>query len=193
MYKKTLTVAMAAATLATLATLTAAPASAVAFTDAAPKIEVIFGAFTTIREPDSTFTCPAGEVLIDRAHWGDETGWTRYRCGQVRINGETVSVQTRNWTTAGKESNSYFASPPDHVLIGRRHLGDENGLTSYLTGALYWRGVQLRLTSRYWTEPMKESNHSIQAFAPLVMTGRQHKGDENGDTRYEYSTVTVDG
>ncbi|MFI6451013.1 hypothetical protein ACIBF6_05620 [Streptosporangium amethystogenes] len=182
MYKKALTVAMAAAVLVTLAP---APASA------APTIETVFGPTITLREPDSTFVCSAGEVLIDRAHWGDENGWTRYRCGQIRIDGEAVTVQTGNWSYGIKESNSYFAAPADQVLIGRRHQGDENGLTWYLAGTLHWRGSPVRLTSRQWTAAMTESNHSSQAFAPLVMTGRQHQGDENGRTFYEYSRVTA--
>ncbi|MEU8269728.1 hypothetical protein AB0B89_21540 [Sphaerisporangium sp. NPDC049002] len=189
MLNKALIVAMAA----TLATLTAAPAYAMASADAAPKIEFVFGPKITLREPDSTFTCTAGEVMVDRAHMGDENGWTTYGCAQVLVNGEPASVQTGNWTLAGKESNSYFAGPLNHVLLGRKHLGDENGLTSYLTGTLHWRGTQVRLTPRFWTAFAKERSHSAHGYAPQVMTGRQHKGDENGDTRYEYSTVTVDG
>ncbi|GAA0855744.1 hypothetical protein ACFQVD_15365 [Streptosporangium amethystogenes subsp. fukuiense] len=185
MYKKALTVAMAAAALATLAS---APASAAA----APTIEIIPGASATLKESNSVYTCPAGEVLTGRSHRGDENGWTTYQCSRIRIDGELVSVQhNASWGPNQWENDSYFVTSGDQAFVGRRHFGDENGLTAYLSATLYWRGSQVRLTSRNWTQEVREDNHSSQAGIDQVMTGRWHRGDENGFTSYEYGTVTV--
>ncbi|MFI9595322.1 hypothetical protein [Nonomuraea sp. NPDC052265] len=196
MYKKALTVAIAAAALAGL---TSAPASAVVagnatvFEAATPNIEIFYGSFIRLKEPDSMFECPQDEVLIGRAHYGDETNWTMNQCGRIYIDGERVSVLHENWAwnTRQQESNSYFLGSGNQVIVGRQHLGDENGDTRHKYGTLRWRGSELRLTSRYWTELMKESNHSTQAGPGQVMTGRRHNGDENGLTAYAYGTITV--
>ncbi len=196
MYKKALTVAMAAATLATLI---AAPASAAVAKTAAvsqaatPNIEIFYGEFIRIKETDSIFECPQDEVLIGRAHYGDETNWTMSQCGRIYIDGERVSVlhENWNWNTRQKESNSYFLGSGNQVIVGRQHLGDENGDTRHKYGTLRWRGSELQLTSRYWTGFMKESSHSTEAGPGQVMTGRRHSGDENGYTAYAYGTITV--
>jgi predicted carbohydrate-binding protein with CBM5 and CBM33 domain len=186
MYKKALTVAMVAAALTTLAS---APATAAA----APTIEILPGASATLRESDSTFTCPGGEVMTGRSHKGDENGSTTYQCSRIRIDGELVSTGNVRWNPVQQESSSYFVGSGDAVILGREHGNDENGYTRYLTGTLHWRGSQVRLISRNWTESMKESNHSSQAGVNQVMTGRWHRGDENGYTAYEYGTVIVGG
>ena len=38
---------------------------------------------------------------------------------------------------------------------------------------------------------MKESNSSFLCPSNCVITGRWHKGDENGQTQYEYATLKV--
>ncbi|MFF2852384.1 hypothetical protein ACFVT5_39690 [Streptomyces sp. NPDC058001] len=35
------------------------------------------------------------------------------------------------WIDSQRESNSYFSAPPNEVLVGRQHSGDENGPTWY--------------------------------------------------------------
>ncbi|MEU0483116.1 hypothetical protein ABZ260_28500 [Streptosporangium sp. NPDC006013] len=190
MYKKALTVATVAAALATLAS---APASAAVSQATAANIEILPGASATLREPNSTFTCPAGEVMTGRGHQKDENGWTTYQCSRIRIDGELVSTGNIRWSIGQRESNSYFVGSGDEVILGRKHNDDENGYTFYLTGTLHWRGSQVRLTNRNWTAPARESNHSSQAGVNQVMTGRWHDDDENGYTSYEYGTVTVGG
>ncbi|MFI9592832.1 hypothetical protein [Nonomuraea sp. NPDC052265] len=74
-YKK----AFATAASAVLA-LTLAPAVPAA---AKPAVQIVEGYSATIRENDSRFFCPAGEVLIGRAHNGDENGDTVYQYATV--------------------------------------------------------------------------------------------------------------
>ncbi|WP_344979097.1 hypothetical protein [Streptosporangium fragile] len=194
MYKKALPVAMAAAALATLV---AAPASAAAPADAAvstvavPDIVIRYGSVHRLKEPNSIFVCPADEVLIGRDHKGDENGWTKYHCGQIVIDGEPASVLDGNWSPTMVESDSHFTTSNDRVILGRRHDGDENGLTQYFTGTVHWRGSQVRIASRRWTAAMRESDHSGRAGSNEVMVGRWHNGDENGDTFYEFGKVAL--
>lgn len=190
MYKKALTIAMVAATLATLAS---APASAAVSQAAAANIEILPGASVSLREPNSIFSCPSGEVMTGRGHQKDENGWTTYQCSRIRIDGELVSTGNVRWSSGQKESDSYFVASGDQAILGRKHYDDENGRTFYLTGTLHWRGSQLRLTNRNWESPVREDNHYSQAGVNQVMTGRWHDDDENGYTSYEYGTVTVGG
>lgn len=188
MYKKVLTMAMAAATLAAL---TAAPASAKVSASTTPIVEVFSGLPITIDEPDSLFTCPGGQVMTGRSHKGDEDGKTTYWCGRVFIDGEAALVQSEGWSFPQKESSSYFVTSGDQVIIGRAHYDDENGKTQYLTGTLYWRGSQVRIANRYWSGSVKESGGGVQSSGPVVMTGRTHQGDENGFTNHEFGWPKV--
>ncbi|WP_433355985.1 hypothetical protein ACQP25_18550 [Microtetraspora malaysiensis] len=43
-----------------------------------------------------------------------------------------------------------------------------------------------------WTELYDENDHYAAAGDGQVITGRIHRGDENGSTTYQYSTVTLD-
>ncbi len=160
---------------------------------AAPKIEVLTGLPKVLKESNSLFTCPGGEVLTGRSHQGDENGWTTYWCGRILIDGEPVLVQSEGWSYAQKESSSYFVASGDQALIGRAHYGDENGMTQYLTATLHWRGSTLRVTSRSWGSFQYEHSHSINLDSPAVLTGRTHQGDERGRTNYEYGILAVGG
>ncbi|WP_344925343.1 hypothetical protein, partial [Streptosporangium carneum] len=139
------------------------------------------------------FTCPANQVLTGRSHYGDENAITTYHCSWIYINDQQVQVSLGDWDAGQKESSSRFTAPADHVLAGRWHTGDENGRTKYRVATLHWQGKQVRLTSPGWSGGLKESRHSWDAGSGQVMTGRSHSGDENGTTKYQYATVTVDG
>ncbi|KAB8186589.1 hypothetical protein [Microbispora catharanthi] len=185
MWKKTSFAAVAA--VAALSVVPAAPANAAVTV----KIYQGYGAYLT--ESDHAFQCPTNEVLIGREHYGDENGITGYTCGRVYIDGEQITVMKFPLGDAMKESDSFFSAPENNAIVGRRHKGDENGTTTYYYGTLFWKGRVVRLTSRGWTIPLVESHHASMAGAVEVMTGRRHSGDENGDTAYEYGTVTLDG
>ncbi|MER6375537.1 hypothetical protein ABT255_46055 [Streptomyces mirabilis] len=48
----------------------------------------------------------------------------------------------------------------------------------------------MELTSHRWTPGQKESDSYSKGNAGEVMIGREHRGDENGTTRYRYATVS---
>ncbi|GAA2902806.1 hypothetical protein GCM10010517_68750 [Streptosporangium fragile] len=180
-------VAFAALTVAAVAALNIpAPASA-----ATIKVEYVYSG--TVQESGDEFSCPAGQVMTGRSHYGDENADTTYQCSWIFINDVQVEVFSGDWFGYAKESRSNFSAPLDQVIVGRRHHGDENGATEYKTAALYWQERQVRITDRTWTEPYTESSHTTQAGVNQVMTGRNHSGDENGKTQYQYGTVTFAG
>jgi predicted RNA-binding Zn-ribbon protein involved in translation (DUF1610 family) len=181
-YKK----ALAAASSAVFAlTLTPAPAAA-----ADPAVRIEEGYSASMKENDSKFFCPAGEVFIGRAHSGDENGWTTYWCGRIYIHDEQVSVSTERYSNAQKEPYSWFEAPESNGMVGREHRDDENGVTTTHFALLTWQGRPVKLINRRWTSAYKESGHESRAGEDEIMTGRRHYDDENGDTLYQYATVS---
>jgi hypothetical protein len=183
MRKKVLSAAATALTALTM--IPVAPAAA------APSVQVRPGYTATVRESDSYFWCPQDEVMIGRAHSGDENGYTTYFCGQIYIDNQRVEVLEPPYKDDEWEDTTHFVTPDDYALVRRDHYGDENGFTFYYCARLSWQGKPVRLVDRRWTEEMKESKHSSRAGANEVMTGRHHFGDENGRTKYQYARVTV--
>ncbi|MDR8413294.1 hypothetical protein MTP10_31750 [Nonomuraea sp. 3-1Str] len=184
MYRKAIPVVVAAALSA--ATMASPAAAAVTI-----KVESISS--QTVWEAGAQFTCPPNQVLTGRSHYGDEGKPTTYYCSRILVNGEQAEVHTGGWSSPQRENRSSYTAPVDQVVVGRWHTGDENGMTQYLSAALYWQGRQVRLTDPLWTGEYKESSHIWQASAGKVMVGRSHSGDENGRTKYQYATVSFDG
>lgn len=184
MFTKAVPVATAA--LAALALLPATPASA-----ADHDVNVYRGYVGTVREPGSSFMCPQDEVMIGRAHTGDENGYTTYYCGIVVIDGTRVEALYTPYKVTITESSGKYTVPDGYALVGRSHYGDENGSTTYYAKKLEWRGQSLRILYRQWTADMKESKHASIAPGATIMTGRYHYGDENGRTAHEYGEIRV--
>ncbi|WP_433214298.1 hypothetical protein [Microtetraspora malaysiensis] len=182
LYKKAL--ATAASAVLTLSLIPAAHAAA------APDIQIVPGYSATMKEKDSKFMCPSHEVLIGRAHDGDENGWTTYWCGRIYIDNVQVTVSSNRYTQSQAEPWSAFESPESNAMIGRDHAGDENGWTSTHYALLTWLGTPVTLTTRRWTSRFRESKHESKAGTGEIMTGRRHLSDENGDTMYQYATVS---
>ncbi|MEU4226252.1 hypothetical protein AB0F17_18290 [Nonomuraea sp. NPDC026600] len=156
----------------------------------AAEIIIIDGYTQTVKESAGIpVTCPTNQILLGRAHNGDENGNTTYYCGLILIDGQLVQVSAPNWSDSQRESNSFFSAPPNEALIGRQHSGDENGSTRYATASLSAWGRTVELTSYRWTEAQRESNSHSKGGGYEVMVGRQHAGDENGQTRYQYARI----
>ncbi|MFF0774748.1 hypothetical protein ACFYUK_38085 [Nonomuraea wenchangensis] len=172
----------AASAVLALALVPAAPA-------AADDIQIVEGYSATMKENDSKFFCPSGEVLIGRSHTGDENGWTTYRCGRIYINSVQVTVSSYRYQQVDHETYSWFEAPESNAMVGREHDGDENGLTSAYFSLLTWQGKPVALLNKRWSQTYRESKHDSRANPGEVMTGRRHFGDENGDTIYQYATV----
>ena len=75
-------------------------------------------------------------VLTGRQHTEDENGMTRYQTGIVKFNGKKAKVT--HYPEADlvvRESGGLEVLPKDNlVMIGIKHSGDENGLTTYCQG-----------------------------------------------------------
>jgi len=84
-----------------------------------------------IKESQSVFICPENTVIIGREHTGDENGNTRYKYANVRLRIFTLVRANEQWSDWVKESDSDYISPPNTVMIGREHRGDENAKTRY--------------------------------------------------------------
>ncbi|MFK0202438.1 hypothetical protein [Streptomyces lavendulae] len=135
--------------------------------------------------------CVGDQVLIGRAHSGDENGMTTYFCGWVEINGVRAQVGEVEWSDYLPENRSDFTAPSSKVLVGRHHYGDENGPTKYAFASLLWRGEEVRMTPLRETIPQRESNSDSKGEAGEVMVGRKHTGDENGLTVYRYAVPMI--
>ncbi|MFF0146241.1 hypothetical protein ATK36_1309 [Amycolatopsis sulphurea] len=165
-------------------------AVAVAAPSTTAEIIIIDGYTQTVKESSGTpVLCPTNQVLLGRSHSGDENGNTTYYCGLILIDGQQVRVGAPTWSASQRESNSFFAAPGDQVLVGRQHSGDENGSTRYATATMSAWGRTVELTSYRWSPDQKESSSYSKAGDYEVMVGRQHSGDENGQTRYQYARI----
>jgi|GEM_PF-1839213 len=116
---------------------------------------------------------------------------------------ETVFLvpQYRYNSASSKESSSTFVSPTNTVLTGRWHGGDENGQTVYQYATLQALNefnqpvagtIEVQVLG--WSNWIKESA-GIWFDSPqgTVLIGRQHTGDENGNTRYLTGRVLFNG
>ncbi len=101
-----------------------------------------------------------------------------------------IQLDSTGWTVGRKESEDTFRCPSDEVMIGRRHEGDENGDTSYMCARVIHNGNAVGIADTdSWSGAQKESSSSFTCPNSEVMIGRQHHGDENGDTKYLCSVL----
>ncbi|MFD1541601.1 hypothetical protein [Nonomuraea guangzhouensis] len=181
-------------TLATLGALAAAtlltptiPASA----HAATNMEIVNGFTRTVKESAGIpVTCPPNEVLLGRSHSADWNGNTTYYCGRIYIDRQPAQVSAPIWSDEQRESSSHFEAPADHALVGRQHSGNENGPTRYAHASLTVGGQTVKLASYRWTPGQRESRSYSKAGEDEVMTGREHFGDENAQTQYQYARIS---
>lgn len=111
-----------------------------------------------------------------------------------------IVPNVRTVTTGMKESNSYFLCPTNTVMTGRYHKDDENGQTQYEYATLKavdenGKSVSGKITVEdvNWSSAIKESSSNFTAPSNRVIVGRQHNGDENGDTKYATAVVKYNG
>ena len=152
----------------------------------------------------SQFICPANTVLTGREHKGDENGNTRYRFSEIYSatpEGELpLCTIDPVWTDPINESSGQWSDAPENkVMTGRKHHGDENGNTEYVYSFVYYKpGSAVATRDHKWSDWMQESGKNSGGHSEFIcpdntiLTGREHKGDENGNTRYRYSEVYQD-
>ncbi|WP_236238407.1 hypothetical protein [Pseudomonas faucium] len=137
------------------------------------------------------FTCPANMIITHRRHEGDENGQTSYLCTTF-TQGSTSLVTTKAaWGKKVKEHLAgYFMCPPNTVMTGRQHAGDEEGETRYQCSELHNGQTPLQIIwSDGWSEKQRESSSSFTCPNNEFLVGRFHLGDENKDTRYRCATA----
>lgn len=144
-------------------------------------------------ESRSSFQCGVNQVMVARAHDHDENGATRYRCASVGWARASVTVAVEAWGPWIRESDGTTSwCGANRVLVGREHLGDENGTTRYQCGVLRLGSAQLALGAPVTTDDITESSSSYSCPGDRVMVGRKHRGDENGQTNYACSAIWWD-
>ncbi|MFK3726279.1 hypothetical protein ACI2KE_20945 [Pseudomonas monteilii] len=145
-----------------------------------------------LEEYDSEFNCPAGKAIVMRNHKGDERDDTTYGCAELRQNGKTATFGNVTTSEAIKESGGhYFTCPPNQVMTGRDHDGDENGDTRYRCASPIVNGHALTVKpDPYWSFAEKEHESTFDCRPGKLMAGRWHdEDDERGYSRVRCATV----
>jgi hypothetical protein len=158
---------------------------------------------SSMKESNSSYTCPSDKVLSGRMHTGDENGQTTYQCASLEaINADTlapvsgtIQIEPQGWSGNIKESSgTWYDAPAGMVLVGRAHDGDENGNTRYRPARVKLNGRAIEVTDSKTSGEIKESSGTwYTTEAQHVMTGRMHKGDENKNTQYKSGLMRVTG
>lgn len=136
------------------------------------------------KESASDFRCPNHQVMVGRRHNGDEHGQTSYACGLPYQFG---SLRTRNSKTYAPQAEPgfHFTCDKNTIMTGRKHQGDEKGPTTYTCAEVVdsW-GHTMEVTPVQLHTPYKESSHEFECPKNQAIAGRNHDGDENGQTQY---------
>ena len=118
---------------------------------------------------------------------------------QLQDNGTKGIVESGKGVIFNNGTSSYKAIK-GCVIVGRKHAGDENGLTYYLTGKPKIFDVDLcnevheariAVLDRYNSDSFKQSNLNFTCEGNNVIVGRTHTGDENGVTTFVYAELAV--
>lgn len=118
---------------------------------------------------------------------------------QLQDNGTKGIVESGKDVIFNNGTSSYKAKF-GCVIVGRKHTGDENGLTYYLTGKPKIFDVDLRnevhevrfaVFDRHNSDSFKQSNLNFTCEGNNVIVGRTHTGDENGFTTFVYAELAV--
>ncbi len=155
-----------------------------------------------MQESGSSFMCPSGTIMTGRSHTGDENGNTQYEYSTLKaINSKgeivigSITIEDIKWDTEFEESSGMgYDAPVNRVIVGRQHLGDENGKTKYATAIIKFNGHPTEIKDYAASETRKESGgwNWFKTSEKQVLTGRHHFGDENGNTYYCIGTISCD-
>ncbi|UTL82539.1 hypothetical protein [Pseudomonas putida] len=141
-------------------------------------------------EKNSKFDCPEDTVIVKRKHAGDEREQTNYWCSRLKQKNTLVTLSDPSTSVLFSESGGhYFTCPPNQVMTGRDHRGDENGDTRYRCATPKIGDHALTVTPGPWSASQSESESSFDCQPGKVMIGRWHDGDENKSTRVRCATV----
>ena len=113
-------------------------------------------------------------------------------------------VQTSTVDESGAKKHrddvgSEFLCPKStQVIVGRMHLGDENGKTTYKYGAISFLNddnneYEFKLSDVMYSDYFQENSSAFNCedhyLEGTLIVGREHIGDEKGKTRYAYKKL----
>lgn len=162
------------------------------------------GTSGAITESNSSFSAPAGQVLVGRMHSGDENGKTTYKYAPLVADPNSgvelkYKLQNTVWTDGIEQSKLNYTAPNGWVIVGRKHDGDENGKTFFQISQVVISDNTLADTTDSMTSGQIQESAGIWWVASnlgslmQVMTGATHTGDENGKSTYTGSLLYVKG
>ncbi len=149
------------------------------------------------KESNHKFECPKNTVMTGRIHTGDENGTTKYQYATLkaidwqgnRLPGE-VTIEDYQWSKSIPENQGTgFDAPVNRVVVGREHYGDETRPTIYRTAVVKYNGHPTYISNYNISEIQRENDSDFQSGPREVVTGRQHYGDENGFTFFQYGMI----
>ena len=88
------------------------------------------------------------------------------------------------------EHQHTYVCPPNKIMTGRHHTGDEEGPTYYFCGTAT-QGGPLTVKQETWEGPYNEyDGYKFECQENQVMTGREHWGDERtSQTHYGCGSI----
>lgn len=133
-----------------------------------------------------------GVLLVDKHLEGDSVdALDKLSCIRVINSRATlpkpvapVTTAPRAWEDAGNEHNSKFHCQGNYILIGRAHDGDEEEPTQYRCASASQGSGAVSLKNHRQAPGQHEATSYFVCPKDMVMTGREHDGDERGETRY---------
>ncbi|QPC85592.1 hypothetical protein GA830_01685 [Mesorhizobium sp. NBSH29] len=96
--------------------------------------------YPSARECNHSYICPDRSVMTGTKRGGDENSHMQYRCAQV-VGAASVDV-INGWSSGLIEIDHRISCSYNAVMIGRKHKGDENGITNYACGYLFVGGSE---------------------------------------------------
>ncbi len=160
------------------------------------------------KESGSVFQGNGYQILVARQHKGDENGNTICTFASLSVEGTGlpdwitgVMVQKVRDVTV-KESESDIQCADGEVIMGRTHIGDENGETTYSIGEvivlveakddMYLKAKGCCVHTDIEEKTCKESEGKLMDYEGRCIVGRKHQGDENKDTTYTFAKIAIE-
>lgn len=136
------------------------------------------------------YKCATDQALVGRWHWGAEDKDSKYRCGSIFQFKDIPITDVREFIRVKESDGIWVVCPENEVMVGRGHLGDENGDTWYYCGKIhdYWDNP-MNVVPGTWQRIDDEEETNFQCASNQVLVGRYHRGDETKQTQYLCATL----
>lgn len=151
----------------------------------------------TFKESNSDFICPSDTLITGRYHTGDENGSTIYEYASLKAIDSSgkmimgiITIEDIRWENGPKESSGIgFTAEVNRVIVGRKHIGDENASSIYATGIVKFNGYPTFVSGYTISGIQKETSGWFKSSENQIITAQYHYGDENGYTFYGLGTI----